>query len=70
MSSRVRVEEIRTGDTVLRYGMWFTVEQIEKLPAERGGDLFNLSLQPTGKGGACYLALFPGELVTKGPSDA
>lgn len=62
---RARVEDVATGDKVLRYGMWFEVEEIEILPAERGGDLYNLSLKPTGAGGACYLALFPGETITK-----
>ncbi|HEX9085929.1 MAG TPA: hypothetical protein VF867_00195 [Arthrobacter sp.] len=62
---RIKVEEVTVGDTVLRYGMWFEVEKIEILPAERGGDLYNLWLQPTGKGGACFLALFPGETITK-----
>lgn len=61
---RIKAEDVRVNDTVLRYGMWFRVEEIEKLPAERGGDLYNLNLVPTGRGGACYLALFPGETVT------
>lgn len=61
---RIKVDDVVTGDKVLRYGMWFEVEKIEKLPAERGGHLFNLWLQPISKGGACFLALFPGETIT------
>ncbi|UOK18406.1 hypothetical protein SEA_BRUHMOMENT_90 [Arthrobacter phage BruhMoment] len=64
MSKQLRVENIRTGDLVLRYGMWFRVEQVEVLPAERGGDLYSLDLVPTGRGGRCSLALYPGELIT------
>lgn len=61
---RINVEDVVAGDKVLRYGMWFEVEKVEMLPAERGGHLYNLWLQPTGAGGACFLALFPGETIT------
>lgn len=61
---RCKADDIATGDKVLRYGMWFEVEKVETLPAERGGNLFNLWLQPLDRGGACFLALFPGEMVT------
>lgn len=61
---RIKVDDVSTGDKVLRYGMWFEVEKVEILPAERGGNLYNLWLQPTGPGGACFLALFPGESIT------
>lgn len=64
MTIRLKVEDVATGDTVLRYGMWFEVEKIEKLPAARGGHLYNLWLVPTGPGGKCFLALFPGETIT------
>lgn len=66
MSERVSVKaaEVTTSDKVLRYGMWFTVENIKTLPAQRGGDLVELWLQPIGRGGACTLALFPNERVT------
>ena len=64
MSMRIKVEDVRTGDKVLRYGMWFEVEKVEKQPAERGGHVYELSLQPLGAGGACFLTLFPGETVT------
>lgn len=59
-----KAEDVTTGDKVLRYGMWFEVEKVEKLPAERGGHLFNLWLVPLGAGGKCFLALFPGETIT------
>lgn len=64
--SQIKVDEVAEGDRVLRYGMWFDVEKVEKLPAERGGYLFNLWLQPAypDRGGACFLALWPGELIT------
>lgn len=61
---RIKAEDVKTGDKVLRYGMWFEVEKVEILPAERGGDLHNLWLTPTGAGGKCFLALFPGEMIT------
>jgi len=65
---RKKAEDVTTGDTVLRYGMWFEVEKVEKLPAERGGDVYQLSLLPAPnripKGAACYLTLFPGEFIT------
>jgi hypothetical protein len=64
MPKSIKAEDVTTGDKVLRYGMWFEVEKVEKLPAARGGHLFNLWLQPLGAGGACYLALFPGETIT------
>lgn len=63
-----KAEDVATGDVVLRYGIWFEVEEVEKLPAERGGFLYNFSLKPAPnrlpKGGRCSLALFPGELIT------
>jgi hypothetical protein len=61
---RIKAADVTTGDKVLRYGMWFHVEKIELLPAERGGQLFNLWLQPVSAGGACFLALFPEETIT------
>lgn len=67
--SSVKAEDVKPGDQVLRYGMWFNVEKVEKLPAERGGYLFNLSLKPAPNrfpaGPESTLALFPGELITK-----
>ena len=60
-----KAEDVAPGDQVLRYGMWFNVEKVEKLPAERGGYLFNLSLVPAPNripaGPESMLALFPGE---------
>lgn len=68
MTERIKVEQVRVGDTVLRYGMWFTVEAVETLPAAVGGDVVQLSLQPVNRGGACYLALYPGEMITRDTS--
>ena len=63
-----KAEDVAVGDQVLRYGMWFNVEKVEKLPAERGGYLFNFSLIPAPNripaGPESSLALFPGELIT------
>jgi hypothetical protein len=59
-----KVEDVTTGDEVLRYGMWFEVEKVEIVPAERGGDLHSLWLKPISRGGKCTLTLSPGELVT------
>ena len=65
---RKRAEDVTTGDTVLRYGMWFVVESVEKLPAERGGHLYNLNLKPAPnrlpRSSPCSLALFPEETIT------
>ena len=65
---RKKAEDVTTGDVVLRYGMWFEVEKVEILPAERGGNLFNLWLKPAPNripaGAKCFLALFPGEMIT------
>jgi hypothetical protein len=63
-----KAEDVQAGDQVLRYGMWFNVEKVEKLPADRGGYVHQLSLEPAPNripaGAACYLTLFPGELIT------
>jgi hypothetical protein len=61
---QIKAENVEAGDEVLRYGMWFEVEKVETLPAERGGDLYSLWLTPLSRGGKCTLALFPGELIT------
>jgi hypothetical protein len=69
MPKSIKVEDIQPGDQVLRYGMWFNVEKVEKLPADRGGHVHQLSLKPAPNripaGAACTLTLFPGELITK-----
>lgn len=62
--AQIKAEDVVEGDKVLRYGMWFKVEEVEKLPAERGGFLYSFSLNPVSRGGRCSLALFPGELIT------
>ena len=63
-----KAEDVQVGDQVLRYGMWFNVEKVEKLPAARGGHLFNFSLVPAPNripaGPESTLALFPGEWIT------
>jgi hypothetical protein len=63
-----KAEDVATGDQVLRYGMWFNVEKVVKQPAARGGHLYELALVPAPNripaGAACYLTLFPGELIT------
>ena len=63
-----KAEDVAAGDQVLRYGMWFNVEKVEKLPAERGGYLYTFSLVPAPNripaGMECELSLFPGELIT------
>lgn len=63
-----KAEDVATGDVVLRYGMWFEVEGVRKLPAARGGHVHELALKPAPnripRGAACYLTLFPGELIT------
>lgn len=65
MSNRsIKVEDVQVGNTVLRYGMWFTVTGTENLPAERGGTIVELSLTRIGMGGRSTLTLFPGELIT------
>lgn len=69
MDPRIKVEDVNIGDTVLRYGMWFEVENVEIHPADRGGDLYVLSLKPATtripSGVESTLALFPGETITK-----
>jgi hypothetical protein len=63
-----KAEDVRAGDQVLRYGMWFNVEKVEKLPAARGGHVHQLSLIPAPNripaGPESTLTLFPGELIT------
>lgn len=65
---RKKAEDVATGDVVLRYGMWFEVEQVKKYPGDRGGHVFELGLLPAPnripQGAACYLTLYPGEEVT------
>lgn len=64
MSRSIYAKDVKVGDTVLRYGMWFDVESIEILPAEAGGDLINMHLDPVSRGGRCTLALYPQESIT------
>lgn len=63
-----KAEDVAVGDQVLRYGMWFNVAKVQKLPADRGGHLYNLTLMPAPNripaGMECELALFPGERIT------
>jgi hypothetical protein len=67
--SSIKAEDVKPGDQVLRYGMWFNVEAVRKQPAESGGYVYELGLLPAPNripaGAACYLTLFPGELITK-----
>lgn len=60
----VPVEYVSIGDTIIRYGMTFTVTGVAALPAERGGTLVELSLTRVGVGGRSTLTLNPGEHVT------
>lgn len=65
---RIKAEEVRIGDNVLRFGYWFEVKKIEKLPAERGGDLYTFSLKPSKtrlpQGFECNDSMFPEEFIT------
>lgn len=65
---RKKAEDVTPGDVVLRYGMWFEVKQVEVLPAERGGNLYNLHLTAAPNripgGPDSTLALYPEETIT------
>lgn len=65
---RIKAEEIRAGDNVLRFGYWFEVKSVQELPAERGGVLYHLDLKPSQtrlpRGFETGDSLFPEEYIT------
>lgn len=65
---RIKAEDVKPGDNVLRFGYWFEVESVEKLPAERGGFLYCFDLKPSKtrlpRGYNCGDSLFPEESIT------